>query len=88
MEPDVVIVPPVKGDVAVMDVTLPFPFPVPKGPTVFPFILAKTPVVVVHKSPFAGVVGSAPGGNVNPAAVVEEASVFSFPVIVPPARGR
>ena len=88
IEPVVVIVPPVKGAVAVIEVTVPFPVPVPNGPMVPPFILAKTPVVVDHKSPFTGVVGAAPGGKFNPAVVVEEATVFSFPVNVPPARGR
>ena len=88
IEPVVVMVPPVKGAVAVTEVTLPFPVPVPNGPTVPPFILAKTPVVVDHKSPLTGAVGATPWGKVSPAVAIEEASEFSFPVSVPPARGR
>ena len=84
----VVMVPPVKGAVAVTEVTVPFPVPLPNGPMVLPFILAKTPVVVVHKSPLTGAVGATPWGKVSPAFVVEDANVFSFPVIVPPANGR
>ena len=84
IDPVVVIVPPVRGEVAVMDVTL--PFPVPNGPTVKLLILAKTPVVVAQRSPFTGVVGAAPAPRFSPAVVVVEATVFSFPVIVPPDR--
>jgi len=88
MVPVVVIVPPVRGEVAVMEVTVPLPVPVPNGPTVPPLILAKIPVVVDHKSPLTGAVGATPGGSDKPAVVVEDAMVFRSPVIVPPARGR
>ena len=88
IEPVVVIVPPVKGAVAVIEVTVPFPVPLPNGPMVLPFILAKTPVVVVHRSPLTGAVGATPWGKVSPAFVVEEAAVVSSPVMVPPARER
>jgi hypothetical protein len=60
MDPVVVMVPPVRGAVAIMEVTLPFPIPVPNGPTVPPLILAKIPVVVDHRSPLTGAVGATP----------------------------
>ena len=86
MLPEVVMVPPVSGALAVMEVIL--PLPVPKGPIELPLMRAKRPVVVVQTSPFVGVVGAAPCGRVRPAVVVLEANVFTFPVRVPPARGR
>jgi acetamidase/formamidase len=86
MVPVVVMVPPVRGALAVMEVML--PLPVPNGPNVDPLIWAKKPEVVVQISPFAGVVGAAPCGRLRPAVVVLEANVFTFPVRVPPARGR
>ena len=60
IEPVVVMVPPVNGVVAVTEVTVPFPVPLPNGPIVLPFILAKIPMVVDHKSPFTGVDGATP----------------------------
>jgi hypothetical protein len=86
IDPLVVIVPPVSGEVAVMDVTL--PFPVPNGPTVELLIIAYTPAEVAQRSPFTGVVGAVPAPRFRPAAVAVEALVFSFPVIVPPDNGR
>ena len=84
MEPVVVIVPPVRGAVAVMEVILPFAGL--NGPTVLPFMVAKTPAVVVHRSPLTGVIGAAPWGKFNPAVVVVDTTVISFPVRVPPER--
>jgi hypothetical protein len=84
MDPEDVMVPPVKGAVAVIEVTL--PIPVLNGPTVVPLILAKIPAVVVHRSPLTGVVGAAPWGKLIPAAVVVDNTVTSFPVRVPPVR--
>jgi hypothetical protein len=49
---------------------------------VVPLILEKIPAEVVHRSPLTGVVGAAPWGRFNPAVVVVDAIVFSFPAEV------
>lgn len=69
---------------AVSEIVTEAPPPAPKGPTVTPFILAYSPAVVVHISPFTGAVGAVPCGITKPARVVVEAEVVVFSVTTMP----
>src|SRR5262245_13662361 len=59
-----------------------------KKVSVTPLTRTNSPVVVVHISPLTGEVGAVPCGRLRPAVPVALATVFSLPVMVPPALGN